>query len=148
MLSAILEQLEINSTFFYQLAIFAVLYIVLSAVYFRPFMRLFEHRHQKTVADREAAERLMTQANLKLDEYRARLAEERQNAKKDYEAILTEAKKEETAILSQAREEAKKISQEAADSVSRQREQLKAQLEADIEGMARTISEKLLSRKV
>ena len=148
MVSAILEQLEINSTFFYQLAIFAVLYFVLSAVYFRPFLRLFEHRHQKTVADRDAAERLMAQANAKLDEYRARLAEERQNAKKEYEAVLAEAKKEEAALLAKAREEAKKITQEASDSVSRQREQLKAQLEADIEGMARNISEKLLSRKV
>lgn len=148
MVSAILEQLEINSTFFYQLAIFALLYFILSAVYFRPFLRLFEHRHEKTVADRDAAERLMSQANAKFDEYRARLAVERQNAKKDYEAILTEAKKEEAAILSQAREEAKKITQEAGESVARQREQLKAQLEADVEGLARSISEKLLSRKV
>ena len=147
-MSAILEQLEINSTLFIQLAIFAVLYFVLSAVYFRPFLRLFERRHQKTVADKEAAERLMVQANAKFDEYRARLAEERAAAKKDYEAVLAEAKKEEARILSQARDEAKKIAQEAADSVSRQRAELKAQLEADVEGMARTISEKLLSRKI
>jgi F-type H+-transporting ATPase subunit b len=146
--SAILEQLELNSSFFIQLAVFAVLYFILSAVYFRPFLRLFEHRHQKTVADREAAELLMAQANTKFDEYKARLATERQAAKAEYEAAMTEAKKEENRILAQAREEAKKISQEAAESVSRQREQLKAQLETDVEGLARSISEKLLSRKV
>ncbi|MGK5083646.1 ATP synthase F0 subunit B [Bdellovibrionota bacterium FG-1] len=147
-MSAILEQLEINRTFFIQLAIFAILYLLLSAVYFRPFLRLFEHRHQRTVADREAAERLMIQANLKLDEYRTQLAEERLAAKKIYEAALDEAKKQEAAILGRAREEAKKITQEAADSVARQRDQIKAQLELDVEGMARGISEKLLSRKI
>lgn len=147
-MSAILEQLEINNTFFIQLAIFAVLFFILSAVYFRPFLRLFEARHQKTVADREAAERLMIQADAKFEEYRTRLAHERQSARKDYEAVLADAKKEESAILAHAREEAKKITQEAAESVNAQREKLKADLQADIEGMARTISEKLLSRKV
>ncbi len=147
-MSAILNQLEINNTFFIQLVIFAVLFFILSPLYFRPFLRLFEARHQKTVADREAAERLMAQADAKFEEYKKRISEERKAAKQEYDAILNEAKKEEHALLSRAREEAKKINQEAAESISKQREQLKAQLEVDIEGMARSISEKLLSRKV
>lgn len=147
-MSAILEQLEINNTFFIQLAIFAVLFFILSAVYFKPFMRLFEARHQKTVADREAAERLMVQADAKFEEYKTRLAHERQAARKDFESALNEAKKEEASILAHAREEAKKITHEAAESVANQRNKLKAELEADVEGMARAISEKLLSRKV
>ncbi len=147
-MSAILEQLEINNTFFIQLGIFAVLFFILSAVYFKPFLRLFEMRHQKTVADREAAERLMQQADAKFDEYKTRLAQERLAARKEFEAALSEAKKEEAAVLAKAREEAKKITQEAMESVAIQRGKLKAELEADVEGMARTISEKLLSRKV
>jgi F-type H+-transporting ATPase subunit b len=146
--SAILEQLEINNTFFIQLAIFAALFFILSAVYFKPFLRLFEVRHQKTVADREAAERLMQQADAKFEEYKTRLSQERLAARKEFEAALSEAKKQEAAILSHAREEAKKITQEAAESVANQRSKLKAELEADVEGMARAISEKLLSRKV
>jgi F-type H+-transporting ATPase subunit b len=146
--SAILEQLEINNTFFIQLGIFAVLFFVLSAVYFKPFMRLFEVRHQKTVADREAAERLMQQADAKFEEYKARLAQERLAARKVFETALAEAKKEESAVLAKARDEAKKITQEAMESIALQRGKLKAELEADVEGMARTISEKLLSRKV
>ncbi len=147
-MSAILEQLEINNSFFIQLAIFAVLFLILSNFYFKPFMRLFEMRHQKTVADREAAERLMVQADARFEEYKSRLAQERLAARKEFEAALSEAKKEESAILAHAREEAKKITQAAAESVTQQREQLKKELEADVEGMARAISEKLLSRKV
>ena len=120
----------------------------MNAVYFKPFLRLFEARHQKTVADREAAEKLMAQADSKFEEYKLRLAEERQAARKEYEAALVEAKKEESKILAHAREEAKKINLEAAESVALQHDKLKADLEADIEGMARSISEKLLSRKV
>lgn len=147
-MNAILEQLEINQTFFIQFAIFAVLFFILSAVFFKPFLRLIEVRHQKTVADREAAEKLVVQADAKFEEYKARLTQERQAARKEYDAVLAEAKKEESAILGRAREEAKKITQEAAESVTAQRGKLKAELEADVESMARTISEKLLSRKV
>lgn len=146
-MSAILEQLEINGTFFTQLVIFAVLFFILSRVYFRPFLGLFDARHQKTVADREAAERLVIQADAKFEEYKTQLAQERQAARKEYDAVMTEAKKQEAVILAHAREEAKKITQEAAESVASQRGKLKAELEADVEGMARAISDKLLSRK-
>lgn len=147
-MGAILDQLEINQTLYIQLVIFFVLFVLLSTIYFKPFMRLFHLRHQKTVADREAAEKLMGQAEAKFDEYKRRLAEERQAARQEYEKAIAEAKKEESAALSHAREEAKKITHEAAESISRQREGLKAQLEIDVESMARSISEKLLSRKV
>lgn len=146
-MSAILEQLELNQTFFIQLAIFAALFFILSQTYFKPFLELFEARHKKTVEDREAAERLLQQADAKFDEYQRRLVQEKAAAKKEYEEILGQAKKEEAALLSHAREEAKRITQEAADSVAAQREVLRKKLEVDVEGLAQSISERLLSRK-
>lgn len=147
-MSAILEQLELNQTFFIELVIFAVFFTVIKHVYFKPFLNLIEMRHKKTVADREAAERMMAQAQLRLEEYKNQLVQERQNARKHFEEILNQAKKEEAKILSQAREEARKITQAAADSVTEQSETLKKQLELEVESMAQAISEKLLSRKV
>lgn len=147
-MSAILEQLGLDKTFFYQLAIFAVFFILLGQVYFKPFLKLFELRHKKTVEDKEAAERMMAQAQSKLDEYNRRLSEVRQSTRKDIEDILTQARKEESALLAHAREEAKKITQEAAESVAAQGDKLRKDLEIDVEGMANTISERLLSRKV
>ncbi|MFL5812658.1 MAG: ATP synthase F0 subunit B [Bdellovibrionia bacterium] len=147
-MSAILEQLGIDSTFFAELVIFFVVFGVLSRFYFKPFLALFEARHKKTVQDREAAEKMMIDAQQKLEEYKQRLSAERAAAKKHYDTILEQAKKEEAEILARAREEAKKVTQEAADSVSAQREKLKAQLQSDVESLAQTISEKLLSRKV
>ncbi|MCM2277987.1 MAG: ATP synthase F0 subunit B [Oligoflexia bacterium] len=147
-MSAILEQLGLDQTFFAQLAIFFVLFVILSRTYFKPFMALLEARHKKTVEDREAAERLMQQADTKFQEYQRRLAEERAAARKDYEEILNQAKKEEANLLSHAREEAKKITQDAAESANAQREKVKQQLQADVESIAQAISEKALSRKV
>lgn len=147
-MGAILQQLGLDQTFFYQLVIFAVLFFLLTRIYFRPFLRLFEIRHEKTTQDRENAEKLMLEANAKLDEYKRQLAEERANAKRQYDSILDQAKQDEGQLLARARDDAKKITQEAVDSVNSQREKLRHELERDIESLARMISEKLLSRKV
>ncbi len=147
-MSAILEQLELNQTFFYQLAIIAVLFIIMGPLYFKPFLKLFEERHKSTVADQAAAEKMMADAQAKLEDYKRRLAEERASAKKEYDSLIEQAKKEEATYFAHAREEAKKITQETADSISKQHAELKQKLELDIESLARGISEKLLSRKV
>jgi F-type H+-transporting ATPase subunit b len=146
--NALLDQLGLDNSFFLELGMIAVLFLVLSHFFFKPFLKLFEARHKRTVEDREAAARLLVQANSKLEEYKRILTDERVSAKKAYDATLAEAKKQESELLAQAREEAKKITQEAADSVNKQREQLKKQLQADVEGLAQNISEKLLSRNV
>jgi F-type H+-transporting ATPase subunit b len=146
--NAILEQLGINKTFFYQLGIFAILFFLLSRTYFRPFLKLFEARHRRTVADREAADKLMIDAKTKLDQYKIRISQEREAARLAYEEALLAARKEESALLAKAREEAKEITHRVAESVIQQREQLRKQLESDADGLARVISERLLSRKV
>jgi F-type H+-transporting ATPase subunit b len=146
--SAVLDQLGLNQTFFYQFVIFAVVFFALSSLFFRPFLSLFETRHRKTVQDREAAEKLMAQAEARFEDYKRRLTEERLAAKREYEAALDQAKKQEAAVLAQAREEAKKITQEAVESIGKQREQLKKSLEGEVDALARTISERLVSRKV
>lgn len=144
----IIEQLGLDHSFFIEMAIFAGLFFILSKLYFKPFMNLFEIRHKRLVEDREAAEKLMIEADAQFEQYKKRLADERTIAKKEYEAIVAEARREESHMLAKAREEAKKIQQEANDSIHHQREQLKKQLEADVEGLANGISERLLSRKV
>lgn len=147
-MNAVLVQLGIDHTFFIQLAIFTVVFVLLSQIYFKPFLKLFQARHQKTVQDREAAEKLMAQAESRFEEYKKRLADERLGARREYEAVIEQVKKDEAAALAAAREEAKKITQAAAESIGRQREELQKSLEADIERIAQQISERLLSRKV
>ncbi|MEO7161633.1 MAG: ATP synthase F0 subunit B [Bdellovibrionia bacterium] len=147
-MDALLNQLGLDNTFFIELAIIAALFFALSHLFFRPFLKLFEARHKKTVEDREAAVRMMAQAQGKLEEYKRLLSEERLMNKKALDAALVEAKKKESEFLAEARDEAKKITQEAADSVNQQRENLKKQLQSDVDALAKGISDRLLSRKV
>lgn len=143
-MGSFLQQLGVDSTFFTQLGLFVALFIVLSQIFFKPFLRLFENRHQKMVADREAAERLMAQAEEKFSEYHKRLNDAHLQARKEYDAALNEAKHQEAELLSRAREEVKKITQDAATQVAQQREALKRDLELEVESLAVHVTQKLL----
>jgi F-type H+-transporting ATPase subunit b len=144
---AILRQLELDYTFWVQFIIFAVVFVILGNVYFKPFLKLFEARHKRTVEDRQAAEKMMAEAQAKFEEYKQQISLERTKTRKEYETLLDQAKREETELLAQARGEAKKITQEASDSISQQRAELKRQLESDVESLAKQISETLLLRR-
>lgn len=143
----LLTQLGLDHTVFVQFAIFAVVFPILANFFFKPFLKLIEARHKRTVEDREAAEKMMGEANARFEEYKRRLSEERATAKKDYEEILAAVKREEGELLSQARAEAKKITQEAMDDVVKQREHVQQQLAREADVIAKTISETLLARR-
>ena len=145
-MSAIIQQLGLNESFFYQFAIFAVLFAVLANVYFKPFLKLLEARHKRTVEDKVAAQKLVEQAAAKLEEYKNRIHDERLALRKEFDALLLDVKKEEATILSSARTEARAITQEAAESVARNRVQVVKQLEGEVDGIAGQIVQTLLSR--
>ncbi len=142
----IAHQLGLDATFFYQFALIAALFLVLGPLYFKPFQKLFERRHERTVADREAAEKMLEQAEAKLAEYQRVIQEERAAARKEVETLIQEAKKEEALTLAQAREEAKKIQQKTIDEIDAQRGELRKRLEADCDQIAKLVSDQLLSK--
>ena len=143
-MAAILGQLGIDHTFYIQFGIFFVLFLVIPNLFFKPFQKLIEERHQKTSADADKAGQLVAQANAKMEEYKTRLNEERSRIRAEIEKSIALTKAEESKILGDAREEAKKITQAATDSIQSQAAQLKRSLEADVEGLALQISETLL----
>ncbi len=145
-MAPILKQLGLDSTFFIQLVIITALYFLLSKIFFRPFLQLIEKRHARTIEDRKAAEELISQAQEKINEYQRRLTEERKLARAEIEQTLLSAKKEEAANLRAAREEAKGITQRAIENLQSQRDRVRDELRADVERLARSVTEKLMTK--
>ncbi len=146
-MAAIIEQLGLDSTFFYQLVIFFVLFAFLGRVYFAPFLKLFQERHQRTVADREAAEAMLSQANQKFAEYQEKLAEARLRARRELEEALSVGQREEHEILARARDEAKRLTQATLQEVETERTRLRAALDTDAESLAKAIVDHLMVKK-
>ncbi len=146
-MTAILQQLGLDSTFYTQLMVFFVLFIFLGQFFFKPFLRLIEERHRRTVQDREAAETMMANAAAKMEEYQAKLHVARVEARSELEAVIAAAKTEEAKVLTEARDAAKKITQQVSFEIDAERARVRAQLELDAEALATAISDKLLVRK-
>ncbi len=145
-MAGIISQLGIDQTFYFEFAVFVAIFLIIPTLFFKPFLKLIETRHEKTVADRERAEELVKQANAKLEEFRTRMVEERTRARAEHERVITEVKAEEAKIIGVARDEAKKITQASLESIQNQSTQLKRALEADVEGLALQISDILTKR--
>jgi len=145
--AAILTQLGLDQTFFVQFFLFVLVFLLTSQFYFKPFLRLIDARHRRTVADREAAEKIMAEAQSKFESYKAQIQAERAEGRKEVEGAIQAAKKTEAELLSRARDEAKRITQETADELERQKTQISAQLETEVESLAQQISKTLLPKR-
>jgi F-type H+-transporting ATPase subunit b len=140
----ILYKLGINYTYFIQLGVFIILFLLLRAIYFKPFQKLFEARHKKTVEDKKAAEGLLAQAEARFKEYEEKLKVARAKANQEYNDIVNDGKKREAELFAKAREEVKNLNQEAAAEATKTREKIRRDLETDVEKVSAMIAEKLL----
>jgi len=145
---SILTQLGIDQTAYVQFAIFVGLYLILSQTFFKPYMKLFEARRKATVEDREHAKKLLEEADQKIKEYQSKIHEIRAESQKQIDLAITAARKEESQLLLNARDEAKKIYQDTLGDVTGQKEKIKKEIIAEIDTMAKGVSEKLLLRKI
>lgn len=143
-MEVVLHQLELNWTFFAQLGIFFIVFLALSEIFFKPFFRLFENRHAKTVQDRQASEKILKEAEEKLKEYQKILTETRASTRAEFDQIMSEAKAKEAKFLNEAREASKKITQDAAADVVAQKERLKKELSAEVGKLADQIVDRLM----
>ena len=59
----ILTSLGVNSTFYFQFAIFCFAYIAMSKIVFGPYLAAYEERHRRTVGGEKEAQDLQAQAD-------------------------------------------------------------------------------------
>jgi F0F1-type ATP synthase membrane subunit b/b' len=143
---AILQQLGLDITVFYQFALFTVIFLVLPFLFFRPFQSLIELRLARTIEDQKKAEELTKLAQDKMKEYREKITLERVKSRAEFEKFVSEVKLQEAQILSEARNKAKEITQSTIEQLNQQSTQLKRSLEADVEGLSLQISDLILKK--
>ena len=116
-------------------------------VYFNPFLKLIQKRHQKTVEDRKKAESILQQAEEKMREYSEKLKIARNEAQGEFDRISADAKSKEAEIIAGARIKAKEINQEVAQQVAMIQQDLRSKLEKDIDQMVNTVVERLVAKR-
>lgn len=138
--------LQPDYTLFIQIAMFVALWQFLKWALFGPVSRVLAARAARTTGDKTRAQELRTQAEAKLAEIEAGLAEARQQGAREAEAIRRHAEGEEQKILGRYRDEALQILERGRAETRAQVEAARAPLRSEAERLAAKVIEKVLGR--
>ncbi len=127
-LTGILSQLGVDSTFFIQFGIFMVVFIFMWNVTFSAYFKAFEAREAKTTGSVEAANDLLKQTEALEKQYQEKARALNAEIKEVFDAERKAASKEQEKLVGEAREKAKAYVAEAREKIqseyNRAREEL------------------------
>lgn len=140
--------IDLDHSFFIQLAIVLALMAVLNELVFKPFLRSIELRESKTVDARRDAEALKARAATLQAEYKTKLANARADAVAERQAIRIAAGANKESIVGAARSKA--AGEVAANRASTQAqvETARAALLDEVDVLSKLVVEKILGRGV
>jgi len=140
--------ISLDSTFFYQVALFLLLWIVLTPLLFKPMLRMFERR-ENGVKDPEERSRVLRE---ELDEiksrYEAGIGEALSEADRVRSDLLRDASAREREILAAARKEMEALLDQTRKQIDVEKDRAMETLRSEANRFAVTISESLLGRKL
>lgn len=141
---AILEQLGINHTYFFQLAIFIVTLGILAQLVFKPYLELLDKRQSKTKgAEDFAADIKKKTADLNVS-YENKARDVNAKIKSIFDSARAVATKEYDAIVNKARQQAHASIESNRSKIEKELEAAKLKIKEEAPLIAQTITQKLL----
>lgn len=138
--------MELNATFFLQLAIFFVLLGWLTPTLFQPFMKLFEERERRIVGASEEAKRLSGSADERAALIEAKTRDAQGEARKVLAELRNKAAEREAEIVATARAKAAERLEEARSDLFESTEEARRALKEQAKGLSGDIAQKILGR--
>lgn len=138
--------MELNATFFLQLAVFFALLAWLSPVLFDPFLRLFEERERRIVGASEEAKKLVGSAEERTALIAQRTADAQAEARGVLVGLRARAQEREAEIVQAARDKASKRLDAARAELATATEAARKNLHDDARALAGEIAQKVLGR--
>jgi F-type H+-transporting ATPase subunit b len=140
--------IDIDSTAFFQFAIFAVMALASTQLLFKPYLRMREAREAGMDGARLAAGNLSAQADAKLADYEEKIAAARARAQEERRKIRGEASEHLQMITDKARTSAQSAIEAASKKVSTETASARAELLPKADALATQMVSKLLGREV
>lgn len=142
-----LDSLGLNHTAFFQFAIFAVTFFVLTFGLFNPFAKALEERQERTKGATAASEELTHQTVELRQQFETKARAINAQIKSIYDENRGLGQKENEKIVSTAREQAQGLIEKARTQVQAQVTEAQRKLKEEVPVVAQAISAKLLSKK-
>jgi len=140
--------IQFDNTIWIQLVLFLVMFLVANKLLFQPYLRLRERRRMGIEGAREEAVRMSTEADARLADYEAELAQARHRAGEEQRKVRAEAAAYERETTDKARAAAMSALDEAQARVKSETEAARAQLLPQADELARRMATRLLGREV
>jgi F0F1-type ATP synthase membrane subunit b/b' len=143
----ILYKLGIDSTFFYQMAIFCVTYVFLSRLVFKPYLKIHHKRIEATFGHQEHAEKLNEQARDLHHEYETKARAMNTKVQSYFEDAHKEAQTYQASTMEKARKEASDLVHKTRDEIQKEVQKTRGDLKKLIPDISHDIQRKILSRE-
>jgi F-type H+-transporting ATPase subunit b len=140
--------IDLDASFFIQLAIFFVAFFILRGLVFGPVMKLFDEREQAMQGSRKQAEQMEREADQTREKFEAELRRVRQQATEDRDKQRSQAQQLARELTEKARRENTATLSSAKAQLELEAKDARKRTIADVPALARQIAEKLLGRSV
>ncbi len=136
--------LELDKSFFYLLANFIVLLILLNIILFKPVLKIFRERSDSINNNLSSAKNMTAKKDELVSAFNKAVADSRAKAKGIFESFRTEGSTAQKDMLSKASEEVSKILDIAKAELKEASNNAKQSLRIEIDKLADEITKKLL----
>ncbi len=138
--------IDLDVTFLILVGIFFVVMIVLTTLIFNPMFAVIDARRKAVEGAMEDSKKLRKEANVKKEEYDARIAEIKRRAGDEREAMRTAARKAEGEILDRGKTDAQKTLDEARDALASQIAEARSSLVAESRKLGEALADRVLGQ--
>jgi len=140
--------IELNLTMIIQLAIVLTLMVILSQVFFKPFLGILQERKNRIERDENRAREFQQKTEELMKRYRESIAAAQAQGAAIRDKIRKESLAKETEILQKSMKEANLLIQEMKMKISEEMEAARAVLQFQVQNLSREIAEKILGRSL
>lgn len=151
LLSALLSEgsiIDLDGSFFIQLAIFWIAYFILKATVFKPILAVLDAREETIEGSKREAKEVEHEAKAKQKEFEDQLSVVRTRGNEEREKLRVEAKHLESTLLEKVRAETQAQLREADETLLHEGRKAREQIQTQAPVLARDIASKLLVREV
>jgi len=140
--------IDFNYTFFYQIANFILLIIILNFILYKPLLKILDARNEKLVASDQEVKDLNAAIEKKVAEYEEKIRQAKMEAMNQRNEIQKDGSDQAKQIIDATRAELAKIMEEFQGKLDQEISQAKLVLKNQSAGISSEIAEKVLGRSL
>lgn len=145
---ALLKSLGIDFTLWIHVGCFAVAYLSLSNLIFKPYMKVLAEREKRTIGGEEQAALLMSETNDINADYEKKAKAITASIRSEYETNRLQAVKESEAMLAAARSESASLLEKSRARIATEIASAKSQLSSEVPAITAAIASKMAGKEI